>query len=286
MIPKILQENGKENISKILEKFYLMRPKHYCLMDREQDDYNSYVDIIYSNIDRDNPSILDLGSGSHRIPLTIANRLKEFESIISLDYYSPEKINEFSNYIKDDRIQLVSYSDKSFPLPESSFDVVSSLCVFEHIIDANFSLNEIKRVLKPKGILIISAPNWSGISAVIRSLISIIFKKDRYWRYENLGDSLIAFFRVWIWYFSVLFSINPKFLYIEPRISDNEINFERSDDDVVHLCQPLSFKRWLKKNGFQIIRYNRFQGETKSAKIFNTLFPSFATVNQIIAKKI
>jgi ubiquinone/menaquinone biosynthesis C-methylase UbiE len=284
--PKIIKSKDKiPEISKMLREFYLERPDNYVLMDREQIHYDNYADIIKKYCTKSEISILDVGSGSHRIPLTIAEKVKDFKSIISIDYYSEAKLKEFRSRIENKKIELVTYESEVFPFKEDSFDVVSSLCVFEHILNVDFTLNQIKKVLKPGGTVIIVCPNWSGIHAVVHAFLSILLKKNRYWRYEKLTDAAAGYFRVISWYLKNLFSGSPGFILIEPRIKNNKIDFERSDDDAVHLCQPLSFKKWFRKNGFRVLHYNRFNGESGFAKLFNTIFPSFSTTNLIVAQK-
>lgn len=287
MRPKTIKSKSElVFVNNILLSFYSLRPDYYALMDREQKYYDEYAHTVKKYIATKSPSILDLGSGSHRIPITLSEIITNYNNIDSLDYYSDEKLLEFTQRINSNRIKLHSYDGKEFPFINEKYDVVTSLCVFEHLTDAEQTLSEIKRVLKPRGRVLISSPNWSGLNTIIRAIAEKIIKKDRYWRYESFKDIYFGFFRIFIWYFSILFFLKPKFIYIQPRIKDGKIDFERSDDDAVHLCCPLSFKKWFKKNGFRIIRYNRFNGNSKIAKLFNTIFPSFATTNLIIAEKV
>ena len=72
----------------------------------------------------------------------------------------------------------------------------------------------------------------------------------------------------------------------DKRLKDNNIDFNESDDDCVHLCQPLSFKKWLKNHNYRILEYNRTHGNSLIARIFNSFFPSFATINNIVGQKI
>lgn len=283
---KIIKSNAdKENINALLNEFYFLRPDSYGLMEREQIYYEQYAHIIKKYLNQKNPSLLDVGSGSYRIPMTIANTIKNFEKIVSLDFYSEEKLDEYNKYLDDKKIKLVKLENNKYPFEDNSFDFVSSLCVFEHIIFVEDVLFEIKRVLKPGGKILIMSPNWSGINSVLHGIKSVIFKNDRYWRYESFSDILKGILNIPIFYLKIILHKNPIFFIIEPRIKNNKINFERSDDDAVHLCHPLSFKKWFKKNNFKIIKYNRFNGKTKLSKIFNTLFPSFSTTNFIIAEK-
>ena len=44
-------------------------------------------------------------------------------------------------------------------LPTNSTDLVIALEIIEHLFDTDFFLNEIHRILKPEGLLILSTPN-------------------------------------------------------------------------------------------------------------------------------
>ncbi len=68
-------------------------------------------------------------------------------------------------------------------------------------------------------------------------------------------------------------------------MKDGKIDFQSGDDDVVHLCQPVSFKKYFKQKGYDLILFNRGMGESNFAKKFNSLFPAFATTINIVAQK-
>lgn len=63
-----------------------------------------------------------------------------------------------AHYI-DEKIHFVCHRDEKLPYLDSAFDMVISLETMEHITEAEEFLKELKRVLKPDGILIISCPN-------------------------------------------------------------------------------------------------------------------------------
>jgi SAM-dependent methyltransferase len=281
--PKRLKEEDYEKVQKALVDFYHERPDEYGLMERPQKVYQDYAEFIWKVVPNKNSSILDLGSGSWRIPDAIAEY--GYKEVIGLDYFSDEKLEYYTKQIKNTNAKLVSYKDDSIPFPDSSFDAVSSLCVLEHIVYVENFLQEINRVLKPKGYVIILSPNWSGINAFINGFFHVLFKRDRFWQLNNLLDCVVGAFRSLGWYFENLFSTKPKFIMIYPRMKNGKIAFERSDDDAVHLCQPLSIKKFFKKLGYRVIHYNRGFGTTKYTFVFNRLFPSLATTNVLVFHK-
>lgn len=99
--------------------------------------------------------MLDFGCGS--IPIFLLNT--PFKEKYGLD---PQV---HSSIIKGN-IQLMNrhITDTILPFEDDFFDVVTMLAVFEHIIQANLIalLCEVRRVLKPKGRLILTTPcPWS-----------------------------------------------------------------------------------------------------------------------------
>lgn len=65
-----------------------------------------------------------------------------------------------SDYCKDAKI--VDLNKDKLPFPDNYFDVVFSKSVIEHIENTEHYMNEMKRVLKKSGVLILMAPDWES----------------------------------------------------------------------------------------------------------------------------
>jgi 2-polyprenyl-3-methyl-5-hydroxy-6-metoxy-1,4-benzoquinol methylase len=65
---------------------------------------------------------------------------------------------DVSSYCKDARI--VDLNKENLPYPDNYFDVVFSKSVIEHISNTEHYVNEMKRVLKKGGVLILLVPDW------------------------------------------------------------------------------------------------------------------------------
>jgi SAM-dependent methyltransferase len=157
--------------------------------------------------------------------------------------------------------------------------------MMEHVPDVHGMLLEIKRILKPGGRIVIIGPNMSGPHRVILGMKNTLGGKGRYWQFENVIDCLVGGMKMMFWGLFVLLSKKPLFLYVYPRIEEDKIKFELPDDDAIHLNAPLSYKKWFRQNGFLMNQYNRCMGDSRFAKVFNTVFPSLATKVQIVAEK-
>lgn len=281
--PRRLYEKDYENVITALIEFYNERPEIYGLMERSQQVYENYAQYINKHITNKNSVLLDLGSGSWRIPDTIA--IYGYQKVFGLDYFSDEKLEEYSRQIKNPNASLIQYQNGKIPFEDEYFDSISSLCVVEHIVHIRETLDDMDRVLKPGGYIIIQSPNWSGINVYLSAILHFLKSKDRFWQLNNFFDAFFGIFRSIKWYLEVLLSKEPKFILIYPRMKNGKIEFERSDDDAVHLCQPLSFKKYFKQKNYEIIEYNRNAGFTPYSKIFNKIFPSMATTIEMVVRK-
>lgn len=282
--PKILKEEDYEKINRALIEFYSNRPKEYGILERPKEVYENYAAFIWRVVKNKNAKILDLGSGSWRIPMEIAKY--GFEEVYGLDYFSEEEYEQNLKQITLPNVKLEKYIEIGvFPFPDNFFDAVSSLCVLEHIIYVENFLNEIDRVLKPGGFVIIQCPNWSGINHFVTGIFHILLRKDRFWQLNNIKDAFFGIFRSLSWYLKNLFSKRPEFILIYPRMENEKVKFERSDDDAVHLCQPLSIKKYFKNKGYKVRFYNRGFGTTPYTYIFNWFFPSLSTTNVLVFQK-
>jgi len=92
--------------------------------------------------------ILDVGCGWGR-------ELSRLKNAIGIDFSLPF-LKTAKNYVKND---IVLADAHCLPFTNNAFDFVIASEVIEHLIDAVKFLTEVKRVLKPKGRLLIQTPN-------------------------------------------------------------------------------------------------------------------------------
>ena len=101
-------------------------------------------------------SVLDIASGEGYGCALLA---RVAESVVGVDISSEAveyAAQEYSNY---NNLKFMVGSCEAVPLPDHSVDVVTSFETIEHHDKHEEMMLEIKRVLKPGGILIISSPN-------------------------------------------------------------------------------------------------------------------------------
>jgi len=98
--------------------------------------------------------VLDIASGEGYG----SNLISEYATtVIGIDISEEAIIHSQSTY-KKENLNFRQGSALDIPLENSSFDVVISFETLEHISDHQKMMSELKRVLKPDGILIISTP--------------------------------------------------------------------------------------------------------------------------------
>lgn len=91
------------------------------------------------------------GYGSRIMALTA-------QSVVGVDI-SPEAVAHARGRYGSDTLRFVEASAASLPLEDGSFDVVVSFETIEHHDQHEEMLSEIRRVLRPGGMLVISSPN-------------------------------------------------------------------------------------------------------------------------------
>ena len=75
--------------------------------------------------------------------------------------------NQFSNTQYWSNIELKSGSCDYIPYPDSSFDVFVGMGLLEYLDDMQGTLNEIRRLLKPQGLAVLTIPNLLGLNRLI-----------------------------------------------------------------------------------------------------------------------
>jgi len=106
---------------------------------------------------------------------------------------------------------------------------------------------------------------------------------ERYWQYESPWQACTGLVRSLVWDLKVRTDQNPLFLLIEPRMRDGKIHFEDSDDDAVHLCHPVSFRKWFTGRGYEVVHFNRFGSRWRA--LWNGFCPTLATSNEFVFRK-
>lgn len=166
-----------------------------------------YIKRIQAGLDMLTPpynSVLEFGYGSGLLLPTINSFSKnltavDIDSEPAVVQPALNKLNINARLIKNDILKLA--------LPEGSFDLIVAFSVFEHIKNPEPILNEMKRILKPGGRLLVGMPRVDKNMSRLFSLIG--FNKIDEHHVANHQEFLIRAKK----YFKLIkFSSLPSFL--------------------------------------------------------------------------
>ena len=112
---------------------------------------------ILLNYKNNKAKLLDLGCGTG---LTLAVLARYFRNSTGCDI-GEEEIKASKELLKllNIKCQVVVYDGEKLPFSDNTFDVVTSIEVIEHVSKPDPMLKEIRRVLKPDGILHVTTAN-------------------------------------------------------------------------------------------------------------------------------
>jgi ubiquinone/menaquinone biosynthesis C-methylase UbiE len=108
-------------------------------------------------------SILDLGCGPGSITIGLA-AIATPASVLGLDQGGTQfdRAREHCAQLGLSNVEFIEGSCYDIPLPDRSVDRVFSHALFEHLADPHRALAEIRRVLRPGGIVGLCSPDWGG----------------------------------------------------------------------------------------------------------------------------
>lgn len=126
--------------------------------------------LNFCNFDK-NKKALELGCGTGIFTKYLAEIFKE---IIAIDI-SEDMIEIAKQRIKNDNVKFQIVDIHNLPFNNESFDIVVGISVLHHL-NVYVALNEIYRVLKFDGILLLSEPNMLNPQVFIQKNIPLIKK--------------------------------------------------------------------------------------------------------------
>lgn len=125
----------------------------------------SESDIMFSKVIKllsnyKNSKILDFGCGEGWLINEIGKRIDNSNHFFGVDVSSVGIQKCISKKI--DNSQFIKYDGNKIPFQDNYFDVVLSSFVFEHLSNPELAFNEIGRVVKSGGCIIIMCPNFGS----------------------------------------------------------------------------------------------------------------------------
>lgn len=174
--------------------------------------YRPIIGFLYKNriqkglnlLENSYDSILEVGYGSGLLIPTI---MKIGKNVVGLDRDSDPKIVENNLKRLGLKVKLLKGDILDTKLPKESFDLVLAFSIFEHIKDIKTAINEVHRILKPGGNLLVGMPRVDKLMEKLFPLIGCkTIKEQHVTSYKEFLDATKEHFRL------VKFSKMPGFL--------------------------------------------------------------------------
>lgn len=99
------------------------------------------------------------------------------EVVMGVDI-SQEAINNANKIFAENGLVYMVHSAEHLPFPDDSYDVAVSLETIEHLEHPELFLQELRRVVKPDGVIIVSCPNDPYYSRRVANFVNPYHKKE------------------------------------------------------------------------------------------------------------
>lgn len=161
------QSSKEEEIRSIIES----SQTHYIR-------YKWTLDFVSSVLNASRPlRILDFGTGGGAIALLLKKSFPQHEIVAGDILINKETEEKLASEGVECINGLIIEPQKNIPLESNSFDVIMFLEVLEHVIaDPQHIFNEIYRILRPEGYLILTTPN---IAQLLNRLMLLVGKQPQ-----------------------------------------------------------------------------------------------------------
>jgi ubiquinone/menaquinone biosynthesis C-methylase UbiE len=207
-----------------------------------------------------NKTVVDIASGEGygaSIVAEVANQVIGIDLDESAVFFAKEK------YKKENLTFLVGRAD-NIPIESKSVDVVISFETIEHHDKHDEMFSEIKRILKPEGILIMSSPDKKYYSD-LRNKVNAFHVKELY--LNEFKELTKKYFKNVTIYFQK--SINGNSTIGEEKTFNNTTVFSGNYESIIEQeVTPLYNIAIASDMGFKLLGYSIFNGEEISQTIF------------------
>ena len=138
---------------------------------------------------------LDLGTGPAQIPILLAQRCPKIRITgidLSVNMLTLGEQHAAEAGLADDRIALECVDAKNLPYPDQSFDGVISNSIIHHLPDPMAAFQEISRVIRPDGLILIRDLMRPEAPETAQVLVDCYAADDTPYQKKLFYDSFLA----------------------------------------------------------------------------------------------
>jgi glycosyltransferase involved in cell wall biosynthesis/SAM-dependent methyltransferase len=177
---------------------------------------------------------------------------------------------------RTERLHLVNCDAARLPFASNAFHAVGTYAMLEHVTDAEKVLDEMRRVLRPAGRLVVSGPNMLSPFHAIRLWVHGL----RTGSFHPDGTIRAILWKTY-WSLRKAVSRGHTFLYRQPHVQGLE--FPGSDYDAVCLVNPFDLVHWARSRQLEVVRVA--EASSRAGKLVEVLMPYLAGGVCLIARK-
>lgn len=234
-----------------------------------ENTYKQYVEFVFQNTNSSTYKVLDIGCGNGWSTFLLS---KKFNEVIGLDVHASAFEPE-----TNDKLKYIQGSTTNIPFVENTFDAVCTNECLEHVEDIKKALQEIDRVLKPDGIVIIVGPNlfslaqsWRGLTNYVwkNRPVTTIFFRNKNMPFHPHGNTIpeiiLYLFRNLYYIFILFFNKAPLFLKRTPDLNPPF----HADNDACYFLNPYDLNHFFGSLGYKIKSQISFKSILRSGTLF------------------
>ncbi len=241
---KIIPTNMEKGISSEMEDYYNTSEAYleHLAQEKGSDEYNwaGYVRFATRYI-KDGDNVLELGCGIGTSAALLANARK-------IRLTATDISGKFIRFAKaknrNGRIRFEQQDCTNLTYKDNTFDVVTSMGMLEHVPKPLRAIDEMVRVLKNNGTLIIVFPNWFSWFKILKAMLN--FKKHEYFTNTRIG--MLPWLLRSAYYF-LQKRINPQPVFRKPKLTTRKLQGYHCDEDMVYIAHPFDVRHHLEKKG-------------------------------------
>jgi SAM-dependent methyltransferase len=164
-------------------------------------------------------------------------------------------------------------------LPDGGFAGAGALNVIEHVADPRAFLDELVRVVRPGGVVVVCSPNLTSPLVAVRILVDLARRRTPYLGLRRPGAALALLGR------NVARSVAAALGRdaFAPRADTLASGVVGYDADAIYWSNAAEVRRHLERLGCEVVSYQG-EGRTLPARLIARVAPSFAGQLVVVAR--